>query len=50
VLNAAFMTRATVAVALMQKYGVTVPALFAMIGVATLLVAAVIWRTMPNAD
>ena len=49
VLNAAFMTGATVVVAIMQKYGVTVPALFAMIGVATLLVAATIWRTMPAA-
>jgi len=50
VLNAAFMTGATVAVAIMQKYGVTVPALFAMIGVATLVVALAIWRTMPRAD
>ncbi len=50
VLNAAFMTGVTVAVAVMQKYGVTVPALFAMIGAATLLVAAAIWRTMPKAD
>jgi acyl-[acyl-carrier-protein]-phospholipid O-acyltransferase/long-chain-fatty-acid--[acyl-carrier-protein] ligase len=50
VLNAAFMTVATVAVAIMQKYGVTVPALFAMIGVATLLVAVAIWRTIPKAD
>jgi acyl-[acyl-carrier-protein]-phospholipid O-acyltransferase/long-chain-fatty-acid--[acyl-carrier-protein] ligase len=50
VLNAAFMTGATVAVAVMQKYGVTVPALFAMIGVATFLVAVAIWRTMPKAD
>jgi acyl-[acyl-carrier-protein]-phospholipid O-acyltransferase/long-chain-fatty-acid--[acyl-carrier-protein] ligase len=50
VLNAAFMTGATVAVAVMQKYGVTVPALFAMIGAATLLVAAAIWWTMPRAD
>ena len=49
VLNAAFMTGATVAVAIMQKYGVTVPALFLMIGVATLLVALAIWRTMPKA-
>jgi acyl-[acyl-carrier-protein]-phospholipid O-acyltransferase/long-chain-fatty-acid--[acyl-carrier-protein] ligase len=48
-LNAAFMTGATVIVAIMQNYGVTVPALFAMIGVATLLVAAAIWRTMPAA-
>jgi acyl-[acyl-carrier-protein]-phospholipid O-acyltransferase/long-chain-fatty-acid--[acyl-carrier-protein] ligase len=50
VLNAAFMTGATVAVAIMQKYGVTVPALFSMIGAATLLVALAIWRTMPKAD
>ena len=50
VLNAAFMTGATVAVAVMQKYGVTVPALFTMIGAATLLVAAAIWWTMPRAD
>ena len=50
VLNAAFMTGAAVIVAIMQKYGATVPALFTMIGVATLLVAAAIWRTMPKAD
>ena len=50
VLNAAFMTCATVAVAILQKYGVTVPALFTMIGVATLFVAAAIWWTMPKAD
>ena len=50
VLNAAFMTGATAIVALMQKYGVTVPALFVMIGAATLVVALAIWRTMPAAD
>jgi len=50
VLNAAFMTGATIAVAVMQKYGVTVPALFGMIGAATLAVAFAIWRTMPRAD
>ena len=49
VLNAAFMTGATVLVALMQKFGVTVPVLFLMIGVATLGVAFAIWRTMPKA-
>ena len=48
VLNAAFMTGATVAVAIMQKYGVTVPTLFAIIGVGTLLVAVAIWKTMPR--
>jgi acyl-[acyl-carrier-protein]-phospholipid O-acyltransferase/long-chain-fatty-acid--[acyl-carrier-protein] ligase len=50
VLNAAFMTGATVAVAVMQNYGVILPALFTMIGVATLLVALAIWRTMPKAS
>ena len=50
VLNAAFMTGATIAVAVMQKYGVTVPALFAGIGVTTLLVALAIWKTMPKAN
>ncbi len=48
VLNAAFMTGATIAVAIMQKFGVAVPELFAMIGVATLVVAFAIWRTMPE--
>jgi acyl-[acyl-carrier-protein]-phospholipid O-acyltransferase/long-chain-fatty-acid--[acyl-carrier-protein] ligase len=50
VLNAAFMTGATVVVAIMQKYGVTVPALFAIIGVGTLVVALAIWKTMPKAS
>ncbi len=50
VLNAAFMTGATVVVAIMQRYGVTVPALFTMIGIATLVVALAVWRTMPKAD
>ncbi|MSO66291.1 MAG: MFS transporter [Pseudolabrys sp.] len=50
VLNAAFMTGATVLVALLQKAGVGVPALFLMIGAATLLVAVAIWWTMPRAD
>ncbi|HEX3162803.1 MAG TPA: MFS transporter [Pseudolabrys sp.] len=48
VLNAAFMTGATIAVAVMQKFGATVPALFALIGVATLGVAVAIWKTMPR--
>ncbi len=48
VLNAAFMTGATIIVAIMQKYGVTVPALFLIIGAATLLVALAIWKTMPK--
>jgi acyl-[acyl-carrier-protein]-phospholipid O-acyltransferase/long-chain-fatty-acid--[acyl-carrier-protein] ligase len=49
VLNAAFMTGATVIVAIMQKFGVQVPALFILIGVATLVVALAIWKTMPKA-
>ncbi|HYC18663.1 MAG TPA: MFS transporter [Pseudolabrys sp.] len=49
VLNAAFMTGATIVVAVMQKYGATVPALFVLIGAATLGVALAIWRTMPEA-
>jgi acyl-[acyl-carrier-protein]-phospholipid O-acyltransferase/long-chain-fatty-acid--[acyl-carrier-protein] ligase len=49
VLNAAFMTGATVLVAIMQKFGVTVSTLFLMIGMATLGVAFAIWRTMPKA-
>jgi len=50
VLNAAFMTGATILVAGAQKFGMTVPALFALIGVATLGVALAIWRTMPNSQ
>jgi acyl-[acyl-carrier-protein]-phospholipid O-acyltransferase/long-chain-fatty-acid--[acyl-carrier-protein] ligase len=49
VLNAAFMTGGTVVFALLQRAGVEVPALFAIIGVATLAVAVAIWRTMPKA-
>jgi len=49
VLNAAFMTAATVAVAALQKSGVTVPVLFMGVGTATLVVALAIWRTMPKA-
>jgi Major Facilitator Superfamily len=49
ILNAAFMTGATILVALMQKFGATVPALFLLIGAATLGVAFAIWRTMPKA-
>jgi acyl-[acyl-carrier-protein]-phospholipid O-acyltransferase/long-chain-fatty-acid--[acyl-carrier-protein] ligase len=48
VLNAAFMTGATALVALLQKFGVTVPVLFLGIGAATLAVALAIWRTMPK--
>ena len=50
VLNAAFMTGATIIVAVMQKYGATVPVLFMLIGIATLAVALAIWRTMPKPE
>jgi len=49
VLNAAFMTGASVLVAVLQKNGVSVPELFLGIGVATTVVAFAIWRTMPKA-
>ncbi len=49
VLNAAFMTGATVLVALLQKASVSIPSLFLLVGAATLLVALAIWRTMPKA-
>jgi acyl-[acyl-carrier-protein]-phospholipid O-acyltransferase/long-chain-fatty-acid--[acyl-carrier-protein] ligase len=48
VLNAAFMTGATILVAVMQKFGATIPALFLLIGVLTLLIALAIWKTMPK--
>jgi acyl-[acyl-carrier-protein]-phospholipid O-acyltransferase/long-chain-fatty-acid--[acyl-carrier-protein] ligase len=48
VLNAAFMTGATVVVAVLQKFGVTVPMLFLGIGVATFAVALAIRWTMPK--
>ena len=48
ILNAAFMTAATVTMAMLQKFGVTVPELFLTMGFATLLVAAAIWKTMPK--
>ena len=50
ILNASFMTAATIVVAVMQKLGATVPLLFMMIGLATLCVALAIWRTMPKGD
>jgi len=50
VLNAAFMTCATILVGTLQKFGVTVPMLFLAIGGATLLVALAIWKTMPKAS
>jgi acyl-[acyl-carrier-protein]-phospholipid O-acyltransferase/long-chain-fatty-acid--[acyl-carrier-protein] ligase len=49
VLNAAFMTGATVTVAIMQHLGATLPMLFGGLGVIGLAVAAMIWKTLPRA-
>jgi acyl-[acyl-carrier-protein]-phospholipid O-acyltransferase/long-chain-fatty-acid--[acyl-carrier-protein] ligase len=48
VLNAAFMTGATIVVAILQSLGVTLSMLFAGLGVLSLLVATAIWKTMPR--
>ncbi len=50
VLNAAFMTGASIAVALMQAAGVSTPALLMLLGAANLTVAVLAFRTMPRAD
>jgi acyl-[acyl-carrier-protein]-phospholipid O-acyltransferase/long-chain-fatty-acid--[acyl-carrier-protein] ligase len=47
VLNAAFMVGGTIAVAALQGIGTSTPTLFVAIGVATLIVAVAIGRTMP---
>ncbi len=47
VLNAAFMAGSTLMVAAVQKYGVTTSQLFLALGLASLLVAVVVGRTMP---
>jgi acyl-[acyl-carrier-protein]-phospholipid O-acyltransferase/long-chain-fatty-acid--[acyl-carrier-protein] ligase len=49
VLNAAFMTGATIIVAILQSMGVPLSMLFVGLGLLSLLVAAAIWRTMPGA-
>jgi acyl-[acyl-carrier-protein]-phospholipid O-acyltransferase/long-chain-fatty-acid--[acyl-carrier-protein] ligase len=48
IINAGGMTVGTVVTALLQKMGATVPVLFLVIGAATLVVAAGIWRTLPR--
>jgi acyl-[acyl-carrier-protein]-phospholipid O-acyltransferase/long-chain-fatty-acid--[acyl-carrier-protein] ligase len=48
VLNAGFMAAGTIIVALLQKQGVTLPWPFVGLGVATLGVAAAVWRTQPK--
>src|SRR6516162_3140020 len=47
VLNAAFMAGSTVIVAILQTAGMTTSQLFLLLGVASLLVAVAIGRTMP---
>jgi acyl-[acyl-carrier-protein]-phospholipid O-acyltransferase / long-chain-fatty-acid--[acyl-carrier-protein] ligase len=47
VLNAAFMAGSTLVVALLQKSGVTTSQLFLALGIASLLVAVAVGRTMP---
>ena len=50
ILNAAFMTGVSVLIALMQTAGISTPVLLAMLGVANLVVAFVVFRTMPQPD
>ena len=47
VLNAAFIVGGTLVVAALQAYGVTLAQLFLLIGIANLIVTALIWRTKP---
>jgi acyl-[acyl-carrier-protein]-phospholipid O-acyltransferase/long-chain-fatty-acid--[acyl-carrier-protein] ligase len=48
ILNAAFMTGATVIVAVLQHLGTALPVLFLGLGALCLVVAALIWKTMPR--
>lgn len=48
VLNALFMTAATIFVAILQKAGLTVPVLMLLVGAANFVVAVVIGFTMPS--
>ena len=47
VLNAAFMVVGAIVLAVLQKFGLGEPILFALVGIANLLVAVAIARTMP---
>jgi acyl-[acyl-carrier-protein]-phospholipid O-acyltransferase/long-chain-fatty-acid--[acyl-carrier-protein] ligase len=49
ILNAAFMTGATVFVAVLQSFGVTLPALFLGLGGLGAVAALLVWKTMPRA-
>jgi acyl-[acyl-carrier-protein]-phospholipid O-acyltransferase/long-chain-fatty-acid--[acyl-carrier-protein] ligase len=48
VLNAAFMVVGSLVIALLQKFGLTLPVLFLLLGVANLAAAVAIGRTMPR--
>lgn len=50
VLNAAFMTGGSLLLAGLQSAGVTLAALFAGIGIATVIAAFAIWKKMPKAN
>jgi acyl-[acyl-carrier-protein]-phospholipid O-acyltransferase/long-chain-fatty-acid--[acyl-carrier-protein] ligase len=47
VLNAAYIVGGTLVVAALQAFGVTLAQLFLILGVANLIVTALIWRTQP---
>ncbi len=48
VLNAGFIVAGTLVIAVLQKAGLTTPVLFLLIGVASLIVAFAVGRTMPR--
>ena len=48
VLNAVFMVAGAIVLAVLQKVGLSTPLLFALIGVANLVVAVIIARTLPT--
>ena len=50
VLNAAFMVGGSLAVSLLQKFGAGTPALFMALGLANLMVAALVARSIPASD
>jgi acyl-[acyl-carrier-protein]-phospholipid O-acyltransferase/long-chain-fatty-acid--[acyl-carrier-protein] ligase len=47
VLNAAYIVGGTLVVAALQASGVTLAQLFLILGVANLIVTALVWRTQP---
>jgi len=47
VLNAAFIVAGTIVVAILQKFGATLPQLFVLLGIANIVALIVVARTMP---